>query len=103
MPVNSDHKEVKRLIRRLNQAGVQNKFVRKLVLPTLKTTMVKLVYCITKRADLSHDEFFGYWKDVHGPIGARIPGVRKMVQNHRIVVPGDKYRPTYDGMVELWF
>jgi hypothetical protein len=29
--------------------------------------MVKLVYCITKKAGLSDDEFFRYWKNVHGP------------------------------------
>jgi uncharacterized protein (TIGR02118 family) len=65
--------------------------------------MVKLVYCITKKANLTDDEFFRYWEHVHGPIGARIPGVRRMVQSHRVTVPGDKYRPDYDGMVELWF
>src|SRR5215471_19411917 len=65
--------------------------------------MVKLAYCITKRADLTNEEFFRYWKDVHGPIGARIPGVRKMLQSRRITVPGDRHRGDYDGMVELWF
>ena len=65
--------------------------------------MVKLVYCVTKKAGLTDDEFFRYWKDVHGPIGARIPGLRKMVQSHRIMIPGDKYQPAFDGMVELWF
>ena len=65
--------------------------------------MVKLVYCITKKAGLTDYEFFRYWKDVHGPIGARIPGVRRMVQSHRVTIPGDKYQPAYDGMVELWF
>src|SRR5262249_43076812 len=68
-----------------------------------KTIMVKLVYCVTKKAGLTDDEFFRYWENVHGAIGARIPGVRRMVQSHRIAVPGDKHRPDYDGMVELWF
>jgi uncharacterized protein (TIGR02118 family) len=65
--------------------------------------MVKLVYCITKKADLTDEEFFRYWRDVHGPIGARIPGVRRMVQSHRVQISGDQHRPDYDGMVELWF
>ena len=65
--------------------------------------MIKLVYCITKRPDLSHEEFFRYWKNIHGPIGASIPGVRKLVQSHRINIPGDKYPPSYDGIAELWF
>jgi len=65
--------------------------------------MVKLVYCITKKAGLTDKEFFGYWENVHGPIGARIPGLRKLVQSHRLIVPGDGHLPDYDGMAELWF
>jgi hypothetical protein len=34
--------------------------------------MIKLVYCITKRPDLSDDEFFRYWKNIRAPIGASI-------------------------------
>jgi len=65
--------------------------------------MIKLVYCITKKAGLTDQEFFDYWKDIHGPIGARIPGLRRLVQSHRLTVPGDKYQPDYDGVAELWF
>ncbi len=65
--------------------------------------MIKLVYCITKKPGLSYDEFSRYWKDVHGPIGARIPGLRKLVQSHTIP-EGAQIRPAdYDGMAELWF
>jgi uncharacterized protein (TIGR02118 family) len=66
-------------------------------------TMIKLVYCITKKPDLSDEEFFRYWKNVHGPIGARIPRLRKLVQSHRISIEGDKRTPAYDGVAELWF
>ena len=65
--------------------------------------MVKLVYCVTKKAGLTDEEFFRYWENIHGPIGARIPGLRKLVQSHRLTVAGDKHRPDYDGMAELWF
>ena len=65
--------------------------------------MVKLVYCITKKSGLADDAFFSYWKDIHGPIGARIPGLRRLVQSRRVNVPGDKYQPDFDGMAELWF
>jgi uncharacterized protein (TIGR02118 family) len=65
--------------------------------------MVKLVYCISKRSDLTDAEFFRYWENVHGPIGARIPRLRKLVQSHRLIVPGDRRRPDYDGVAELWF
>jgi uncharacterized protein (TIGR02118 family) len=65
--------------------------------------MVKLVYCIRKRSDLDHAEFLRYWRDVHGPIGARIPGLRKLVQSHAVTIPGDVRRPDFDGIAELWF
>ena len=65
--------------------------------------MIKLVYCITKKVGLTDEEFFHYWEDIHGPLGARIPHLRRFVQSHRVMVPGDKRRPDYDGMVELWF
>ena len=65
--------------------------------------MIKLVYCITKKGSLTDQEFFDYWENIHGPIGTRIPRLRKLVQSHRLTIPGDKHRPDYDGMVELWF
>jgi len=65
--------------------------------------MIKLVYCITKKAGLTDQEFFNYWKNIHGPIGARIPRLRRLVQSHRLTIPEDKYQPDYDGVAELWF
>ena len=65
--------------------------------------MIKLVYCLTKKEGLTDEEFFHYWLNVHAPIGARIPGLRKLVQSHRITVPGDQFQPDYDGVAELWF
>ncbi|HLW88782.1 MAG TPA: EthD domain-containing protein [Terriglobales bacterium] len=65
--------------------------------------MIKVVYCISKKAGLTDHEFFRYWRSVHGPIGARIPHVRKLVQSHRLTIPGDKHQPDYDGIAELWF
>jgi uncharacterized protein (TIGR02118 family) len=65
--------------------------------------MIKLVYCITKKAGLTDQEFFQYWKNVHGPIGARIPSLRRLVQSHRLSIPEDQYQPDYDGVAELWF
>jgi uncharacterized protein (TIGR02118 family) len=64
--------------------------------------MIKLVYCITKKPNLTDEEFFHYWKNVHGPIGARIPRLRKLVQSQRLSVAADR-APDYDGMAELWF
>jgi uncharacterized protein (TIGR02118 family) len=52
---------------------------------------------------MTDEQFVNYWRNVHAPLGARIPGVRKFVQSRRINVAGDKNQGDFDGMVELWF
>jgi uncharacterized protein (TIGR02118 family) len=64
--------------------------------------MIKLVYCVTRRPGMSQSEFSRYFERVHGPIGRRIPGLRRLVQSHALP-PDDDRRPGFDGMAELWF
>jgi hypothetical protein len=59
-----------------------------------RLSMIKLVFCIIKKPGLTDQQFFEYWKNVHGPIGAHIPGSRKLVQSHGLMIPGDKYQPS---------
>lgn len=66
--------------------------------------MVKIIYCITRKPGLSVDAFQRYWRETHGPIAARIPGLRRYVQCHvlsALYEGGDA--PAYDGAAELWF
>src|SRR5437899_10950988 len=65
--------------------------------------IIKLVYCITRRPGMSIEEFSRYWREVHGPIGRRIPGLRRLVQSHPVPRPPDMAAPDFDGMPELWF
>ncbi|MFN2566945.1 MAG: EthD domain-containing protein [Gemmatimonadaceae bacterium] len=65
--------------------------------------MIKLIYCFQKRPGMTDADFDVYWRDVHGPIAARIPGLRRLVQSRALNVPGDVRRPDYDGVAELWF
>jgi uncharacterized protein (TIGR02118 family) len=65
--------------------------------------MIKLVYCITKKPGLTDKEFTDYWRNVHAPLGTRIPGMRRFIQSRRIDIPGDERQGDFDGMVELWF
>src|SRR5262245_31709441 len=65
--------------------------------------VVKLVYCITKKPELSYEAFFHYWKEIHGHIGAKIPGLRKLVQSHTLAVTHEVRKPDFDGMAESWF
>lgn len=65
--------------------------------------MVKLIYCIAKKPELSVEEFQRYWRETHGPIAGRIPGLRRYVQCHVIPELYDRQTPAYDGAAELWF
>lgn len=65
--------------------------------------MIKLVYCFRKRPGMSDEKFARYWHEVHAPLGARIPGLRRFVQSRALEPPGDARRPDYDGVAELWF
>ena len=65
--------------------------------------MIKLVYCITRKPGLSIEEFSDYWEQVHGPIGRRIPGLRRLVQSHAVAQPDGFPGARFDGVAELWF
>jgi uncharacterized protein (TIGR02118 family) len=66
--------------------------------------MVKVIYCITRKEGLSVDEFQRYWRETHGPIAARIPGVRRYIQCHMLPETyGQERAPAFDGAAELWW
>jgi len=65
--------------------------------------MIKVVYCFRKRAGISDEDFDRYWRDVHGQLGARIPGLRRLVQSRAIRLQADAREPDFDGVAELWF
>ena len=66
--------------------------------------MVKLIYCITRKQGMSVEEFQRYWRETHGPIAARIPGLRRYVQCHTLPeLYARDTPPAYDGAAELWF
>ncbi len=66
--------------------------------------MIKLVYCINRKPGMSVEAFQRYWREVHGPIAARIPGLRRYVQSHVLPELYQGERPVaYDGVAELWY
>jgi uncharacterized protein (TIGR02118 family) len=66
--------------------------------------MVKLVYVFKRKPGLSVEEFQRYWRETHGPIAAKIPGVRRYVQCHTLPALYENHgQPAYDGAAELWF
>ncbi|MFQ5898504.1 MAG: EthD domain-containing protein [Candidatus Methylomirabilia bacterium] len=65
---------------------------------------VKNIAFITHNPGMSIDAFQQYWRDVHGPLGASIPVVRRYVQSHTRRAIYDSGRiPAYDGVALTWF
>jgi len=76
--------------------------------------MIKLVYIVRKRADISDKDFHEYWLNQHGPLVrsfAKSMRAKKYVQSHTIHEEAGKQirgtRPkmkeTYDGITEVWW
>jgi uncharacterized protein (TIGR02118 family) len=65
--------------------------------------MVKGVFLATKMPGLTLLEFFDRWEHHHGPLGARVPGLRRYVQNHAIPRAYAGGMHTHDGWAEMWF
>ena len=76
--------------------------------------MIKLTFCLRRRADLSLAEFQAYWRERHAPLVAEVAPVlpiRKYVQSHsfndpRLVGSADARGATiapYDGVAELYW
>jgi uncharacterized protein (TIGR02118 family) len=63
---------------------------------------------IQKRSDIGSHDFRRHWRDSHGPLAAKLPGLRRYHQNHVVdrEQRGISYargRNDFDGFSELWF
>jgi hypothetical protein len=75
--------------------------------------VIKLVYCITRREDVSPEEFYRYWLEEHGPKVrgvAKAIGAVRYVQSHTVMSDRNKalqesrgLEPPYDGITEVWY
>lgn len=65
---------------------------------------VKNVEFVTHAPGLTIDAFQRYWRDVHGPLAATIPGIRRYVQSHTRRSAYERGRaPAFDGVAITWF
>ena len=69
--------------------------------------MIKVVGLLTRRPELTHEQFVEHWLEIHAPLALAVPGVRRYVQSHII---GTRTRPDIpendveiDGIAELWY
>ena len=63
--------------------------------------MIKVIFLLNRRPEISRDEFVRYYLEKHVPISKQLPGLRKYVVNDAIARPGKE--PTFDEASELWF
>src|SRR4051812_16260781 len=75
--------------------------------------MIKLVFCLRRRPELSREEFQRYWLEEHGPLvksKAEVLRIKRYVQVHSL--PADANVPLrasrgapeeFDGVAELWW
>jgi len=75
--------------------------------------MIKLVFCLRRRADLTREAFQAYWLQTHAPLvraRAEAVGALRYVQVHtahddlNTALQASRGGPeAYDGVAELWF
>ena len=59
--------------------------------------MFKAIILLTRKPELSHQEFVDWWWGEHAPLASALPGVRRVCFND--VAAGEPV----DGVSELWF
>lgn len=65
---------------------------------------VKNIEFVNRPKGMDVEKFHAYWRDVHGPIAAKIPVLRRYVQSHaRMGAYRDGREPIYDGCAITWF
>jgi uncharacterized protein (TIGR02118 family) len=70
----------------------------------LPVDAIKRVTFLRRRTGLSVDEFQRYWREIHGPLAAAIPSLRRYIQSHTRRAAYEAGRaPAWDGVASAWF
>ncbi len=62
--------------------------------------MFKAMILLTRREDMTREDFRRWWLDEHRPLAVQLPGLRRMVVN---IVEAGPAEGGIDGVSELWF
>jgi uncharacterized protein (TIGR02118 family) len=65
--------------------------------------LIKRISFLKRKPGLNREEFFRYWRDVHGPLALKLPGLRRYVQCHALLSLYANGDPPFDGAAQLWF
>lgn len=71
---------------------------------TVPDDAVKNIEFVNRRPGMALEPFRSYWHNVHGPLAAKIPVIRRYEQNHLALSEYQKsHPPPYDGLAITWF
>ena len=69
--------------------------------------MIKSISLLTRKPELTHEQFVKHWLEIHAPLALAVPGLRRYVQSH---IVDERTRPdipttdvAVDGVAELWY
>jgi uncharacterized protein (TIGR02118 family) len=69
--------------------------------------VIKRISLLTRRPELTHEQFVKHWYEIHAPLAHAVPGLRRYVQSHLLE---EQKRPDIpstdvevDGIAELWY
>jgi uncharacterized protein (TIGR02118 family) len=70
--------------------------------------MIVRMGLLTKRADLTSEQFRRHWREAHGPLAAKLPGLIAYHQNHvidksQLGIDHARGNADLDGISQLWF
>jgi len=70
----------------------------------VRPDMVKNIELATRKQGMPVPQFHAYWRDIHGPLAAKIAVIQRYVQSHTLMGEyGRETPPAYDGVAETWF
>ena len=66
--------------------------------------MAKSIGFVRRKPEMPVEAFQRHWRNVHGPLGAAIPTMRRYVQSHTRLAAYERGRePAWDGIAIIWF
>jgi uncharacterized protein (TIGR02118 family) len=70
----------------------------------IKPGMAKGVGFVRRKPGMPVEEFQKHWREVHGPLGIAVPGIRRYEQSHtRLAAYAQGREPAWDGISLIWF
>jgi uncharacterized protein (TIGR02118 family) len=63
--------------------------------------MFTVTFVLQEKPGMDRGKSLAYWRDTHGPIAGKVPGVRRYVQQHAVGAPEGE--PPFLGVASLYF